>query len=507
MVSCTAVRFATWWESMRARSHGNTLQDSGSRRSWDRLGSSLLLVVIVTSVLLHRVIVSPTPNMAQVAARSSQPVAVAAGPAQSEILHVPPMLPVPAQGSLATPSTPAVPVGTPPAAHGTSANTSPHRRGGDNQHVEVPTPVPLSPDELATYKPNELGQIPVLMYHAFTTNPDYLDDWTRTPDGFREDLQWLADHDFFLIGMGDVLRNEIAVPAGKHPVVLTFDDSSSGQFRLLEDETGERYPDPTTAVGVMEAFFTEHPDVGRGAHFAFVPNNCFRYHEEVTTCEERVTWLAAHGYEIGNHTWYHQNLGEADDERFMSQIGDTKLWIDEHVSGRANQSDVLTLPFGALPATEWQFSMLVNGFDWQGQRIQMGAILLVGGGPSVSPDSATWNPWAITRFNTDEATLGHWKEQIETGAITMYTSDGNPASVAIPDELPEDLAGQFDPGGLASRGRSLLRYGAVPAGEDAGLDAHRDGFEADRRAISRRSEPHRSDPFAGRGPMQEVHSG
>ncbi len=93
----------------------------------------------------------------------------------------------------------------------------------------------------------------------------------------------------------------------------------------------------------------------------------------------------------------------------------------------------------------------------------MAAILLVGGGPSVSPDSATWDPWGITRVNTDEATLGLWKEQIESGAMTLYTSDGNPASVTIPEDLPEDLAGQFDPDDLASRGRSLLRYDATPA--------------------------------------------
>lgn len=430
--------------------HGPRGGGDGLRHSLDRIGSGLLLIVIVTTVLLQRVIVSPPPNTASIAAHASQPLAAAPGPDRLATPHVPPTPPDPVQSNLPVPSTRVDQV---PAT----------RRGGDSRHVAVPEPTPLSAAEVATYQPNELGHIPVLMYHAFTTNPEYLDDWTRTLDGFRDDLQWLSDHDFFLIGIGDVLRNEIAVPAGKHPVVLTFDDASSGQFRLLQDATGERYPDPSTAVGVMEAFFTEHPDVGRGAHFAFVPNNCFHYDEEVTTCEERVTWLAEHGYEIGNHTWYHQNLSEADDERFMSQIGDTKLWIDGHVSGKANQSNVLTLPFGARPATEGQDQMLVNGFDWEGQRIQMAAVLLVGGGPSVSPDSAAWDPWAITRVNTDEATLGLWKEQIERGALTLYTSDGNPASVTIPEELPEDLVGQFDPDDLASRGRSLLRYDATPA--------------------------------------------
>jgi len=443
---------------MRRTSDGTHYPEgNASRRSLNRIGSSLLLVIIVTTVLLHRVVISTNDTSGSTSVPASQPLA--ADPNHHASLSVPP----------------------------TRVDQAPAiRRGGDNQRVALPEPTPLSPTELATYKPNELGHIPVLMYHAFTTNPDYLDEWTRTPDGFRDDLQWLYDHDFFLIGIGDVLRNEIAVPAGKHPVVLTFDDASSGQFRLLEDETGERYPDPTTAVGVMEAFFAEHPDVGRGAHFAFVPNNCFGYDEEVTTCDERVTWLAEHGYEIGNHTWYHQNLGEADEERFMSQIGDTKLWIDEQVSGKANQSDVLTLPFGALPATEWQFSMLVTGFDWEGQRIQMEAILLVGGGPSVSPDSSKWNPWAITRFNTDEATLGSWQEQVDAGAITMYTSDGNPDLITIPEVLPEDLAGQFDPEVIASQGRSVLQYRTDPKDEDARFDAQSDGSGAYRRWASAR---------------------
>ena len=449
------------------------------RHSLDRIGTGILLFVIVTGVLVHRQIAVPATDMVSLEVRPSQPVAAAPRLDRAATPHVPPTPPDPAQGNLPVPSTP---VDRAPAV----------QRGGDNQHVSAPPLLTLSATELADFKPNELGHIPVLMYHAFTTNPDYLDDWTRTPDGFRDDLQWLYDHDFFIIGMGNVLANEIAVPPGKHPVVLTFDDASAGQFRLLEDATGERYADPTTAVGVMEAFFTEHPDFGRGGHFAFVPNNCFRYDEEVTTCEERVVWLAKHGYEIGNHTWYHQNLGEADDERFMSQIGDTKLWIDEHVSGAANQSSVLTLPFGAFPATEWQHSMLVNGFNWEGQRIQMEAILMVGGGPSVSPDSVMWDPWAITRFNTDAASLGSWQELVESGAMTLYTSDGNPDSVTLPADLPEDLAGQFDPDVLASRGRSLLQYRADSGDEPAELGSQAPVLAANGRWTSAtRSNPSR----------------
>ena len=411
---------------------------------------TVLLLVIVTGVLLHGMgrtdIAGPTR-----ASSSASLVAVTASQ------------PAIASPALA-PSTPAGPVIAPP---------QPVSRGGDNRHVPVPEAPKLSAAELATIQPNELGHVPVLMYHAFTTNPDYLDEWTITPERFREHLQWLADHGFIIISLADLIANEIAVPPGKHPVVLTFDDASSGQFRLLKDETtGHLAPDPTTAVGVMEAFFAARPDIGRGGHFAFVPNNCFHHDSEVTTCEERLAWLAAHGYEIGNHTWYHQNLGEADDERFMSQIGDTKLWIDERVPGDANLSNVLTLPFGEFPATEWQYHMLVNGFDWEGQRIQMIAILTVGGGPSASPDSALWDPWAIARINTDDSTIGYWQAQIDAGASTLYTSDGDPTLTTIPEALPEDLAAQFDPSVIADKGRPLMRYAAVPTDEQTDRRPH-----------------------------------
>ncbi len=418
----------------------------GVQRLLDGVVRGFILLVVVTVVVLNRVNESGNHNVDSIGA---DPLALLV---TDSALH----------------QNERQPMASPVAAQAIKPSR-PVRRGEDNAHVPVPEAPRLSAAELAAFKPNELGYVPVLMYHAFTTDPEHLDDWTTNPERFRDDLQWLADHDFFIISLDDLLTNEIAVPPGKHPVVLTFDDASSGQFRLLEDATGQLAPDPATAVGVMEAFFATHPDIGRGGHFAFVPNNCFHHDAEVTTCEERLAWLAGHGYEIGNHTWYHQNLGEADDERFMSQIGDTKLWIDERVPGDANLSNVLTLPFGAFPATEWQYHMLVNGFDWEGQRIQLAAVLTVGGGPSVSPDSAMWDPWAITRINTGEATLGYWQAQIETGATTLYTSDGNPTVTTIPEALPEDLAAQFDPSVIAGKGRSLVGYNAEPADETTGL--------------------------------------
>jgi len=269
------------------------------------------------------------------------------------------------------------------------------------------------------------------MYHAFTQNEAYLDQWTVTLETFRQHLQWFYDRDFFILSMEDLINNEISVPPGKHPIVLTFDDSSSGQFRLLRDETGGFYPDPKTAVGIMEAFFEDHPGFGRGAFFAVVPIRCFQYKEEVTTCEERLAWLAEHGYEIANHTWSHENLRDVSEDTLIAQIGDATLWIDERVPDQGNRSSILVIPYGEYPADAQQFDKITTEFPWDGQMVQLIAAVAVAGGPSVSPSSDNWDPWVITRVNTDDATLGYWQDQIDTGAMTMYTSDGDPTTTAI----------------------------------------------------------------------------
>jgi len=337
------------------------------------------------------------------------------------------------------------------------------------------TPVPggyvsdnttLSQAELDRYQPNELGRIPILMYHAFTTNPDKLDDWTITPDIFIEDLTWLYEHDFYVVSIHDMIHNELNVPPGKHPVVLTFDDASSGQFRLLKDDEGEFYPDPVTAVGIMEGFFDKHPEFGRGGFFSVLPYNCFHKDGEVTTCEERLTWLADHGYELGNHTWGHQELTDVSDETLMEQVAETKIWLDERVTGEANMSGMLVLPYGAFPSYDWQLQMLRDGFTYDGQTITLSGIIGVQGGPSVSPSSGDWTRWDIARFNMDRATWGYWKSQIETGGITVFTSDGNPGTVTIPNEIPADVAEGFDPEWAQSYGMVLIRYDAVDAPVD-----------------------------------------
>ncbi len=325
--------------------------------------------------------------------------------------------------------------------------------GGANT---VPTILGL--EDLARMQPNELGHIPILMYHGFTTNEAYLDEWTVTYDTFRQQLQWLYERDFYMTPLANLIDNEISVPPGKRPVVLTFDDASPGQFRLLRRDDGTVYPDPNSAIGAMEAFFAAHPDFGRSGLFAVVPLNCFTYDQEEATCEERLEWLDDHGYEIANHTWWHENLHTVSDEMLKEQVGRTKIWIDERVKGDGNLGNVLVLPFGEWPRNERQVQMLYNGFVYGGQDIVLAGIVEVQGGPSPSPSSGEWTRWSINRINTDPRTWAFWTGLIDAGELTMFTSDGNPATVTIPNQLPDDLVSHWNPEWASAYGMHVVRY-------------------------------------------------
>lgn len=323
----------------------------------------------------------------------------------------------------------------------------------------------LSPTDLQALGVNELGTIPVLMYHTFTTG-ESTNQWMRNLGDFWNDLFWLYDHDFFVLSMRDLVDNTIDVPAGKHPVVLTFDDASDSQFQFIVDENGELTPSPSTAVGVLESFFADYPDFGRGGHFAITGSYCFANVYDPagvntwdTHCPLKLQWLSDHGYEVGNHTWTHPSLAAIDGWSVNNEVAQTAAFIDANVDGPGNQWSILTLPYGNLPADGTEgAAYLANGVWWDNQHYVLDAIVLVDGGPMYSPSSSWFNPYRIKRFNTDPASLDLWFGKIERGEIPLYTSDGNPDTVTIPDPLPEFLQNEFDPALIAASGKTLVQY-------------------------------------------------
>lgn len=344
------------------------------------------------------------------------------------------------------------------------------------------TGVKLTAAQLAEFQPNELGKIPVLEYHQIVTDPSLEAQFVRTADHFRADLQWLYDHDFYVIPLKDLVADSIRAPAGKHPVVLTFDDSTTGQFRYLINADGSTTIDPDSAVGVMEAFYAAHPDFGRGGFFAVLPQKsfCFSWQgeeadtDQQTYCAQKLTYLLDHGYEVGNHTLNHTDLLDVDDDTFRSEIAgaiDLFQTYDPRI-----EANLMAMPYGNYPDKDkhqQQRTWLRDGFSWNGKDYQILACLEVGANPTDSPASTDYDPMWIARIQAwdadlkgdnpslkDATALDEWFSSFASDPSQLYTSDGDPNTITVPndDNLSVAFQGVLNTDKIASEGKELVRY-------------------------------------------------
>lgn len=331
----------------------------------------------------------------------------------------------------------------------------------------------LTSEELVQYQPNELGGIPVFMYHNIVSDPSLEGHLYRTADEFYNDLQWMYDNNFYLVGMNSVVRGEFEVPAGKHPVVLTFDDSSSMHFSFefgedgqpLRDESGDFVISPNCAVGIIERFAAEHPDFGKTAHFSTIPQFKFSWpeFEQDEWYEVKVKWLVENGYEIGNHTSDHNDLTLMDTETFARNIAEPYIWISDIVdpSDPNFAMGIITLPFGAYEEGGWtgdKFDYLANGFTWEGHDIPVEGVLLVCCGAHPSVFNTDYSRLWIARIRGDDPDIARLQEEIDKGWVTLFTSDGNPDTVTIPWPLPQSQWGKLNEDAITSRGLTLVKY-------------------------------------------------
>ena len=312
----------------------------------------------------------------------------------------------------------------------------------------------LTAAELQQFKPNELGQVPILEYHQLGPDPE---QFIRTPDQFRGDLQWLYDNNFHVVSLHDFLTSSIDIPAGKKPVVLTFDDSSAGQFRVSENADGTLAIDPNSAIGIMELFFGAHPDFGRGGMFAVLPQKLFDWGSADESDQEqfaatKLQWLVDNGYEIGNHTYNHVDLSTISNDEIMLELSKANDAILSIVPSA--RIEAVTLPYGMYPAGG--DDTLLRGFDLNGQSYHWVCALEVGADPAVNPLSNLYDPYATARIQAFDDELGKWKATFAENPGILYVSDGNPHTVTVPNDLHPWLVDTLDESKLG--GKQLIRY-------------------------------------------------
>lgn len=308
--------------------------------------------------------------------------------------------------------------------------------GNGNQQPPVdPEPDPPEEFDFELYQPNELGEIPVFMYHRIG---DTESTWVRTADNFRADLQRFYDEGYRLVSLTDVFNNNIDIPAGTSPLVLTFDDGTTCHFRWLQVD-GELVVDPDCAVGIILEFAERHPDMGTAATF-YVNASRFAQGDSWYSTEHRdlkFKKLVEWGMEIGNHTWSHLHLTKEinSPEHLQQELGQHQAWIEQVIPGYRINS--LALPLGTKPIDEWM-EYLYRG-TYQGVEYSHDIVLLVGSVPAKPPNHVGWSPLAMPRVrasNWDDGYGGNYLNRaLDRLKEARYISDGSPDIITIPESM------------------------------------------------------------------------
>jgi peptidoglycan/xylan/chitin deacetylase (PgdA/CDA1 family) len=295
----------------------------------------------------------------------------------------------------------------------------------------------------ASVKANEMGRIPIFLYHVISEGEG---QYNRTPEGLRQDIATLKAAGYYPINARDLAEGNIDVPAGKSPVVITFDDSSIGQYRI--DESGAI--DPDSAIAILQQTVAEGDWASRATFFPLievdVPDREVFGQPELAA--QKLQQLVAWGYEVGSHTVTHLDLREAYESEARKQLFVSKTTLEELIGGGYRLTS-LAPPFGSMPD---DISSLVGG-EYEGQPYQYEAAFKAVGGAAPSPFSTEFNVLGIPRIMVTGSMLTDTLATFEQSPGLRYVSDGDPSTIAIPIALDESL-GSVDP----ETGLEIVRY-------------------------------------------------
>ncbi|RKS74434.1 peptidoglycan/xylan/chitin deacetylase (PgdA/CDA1 family) [Actinomadura pelletieri DSM 43383] len=294
-------------------------------------------------------------------------------------------------------------------------------------------PVPGAAPGAVAVKANELGQIPVLMYHRIVPKAETPLD--RSTKELYDELTRLAKGGYTPITAAEFVGGRFDVPAGRHPVVLTFDDSTPGHFAL--DANG--WPKADTAVAIMQRVARENPGFRAVATF-YLNKDLFGMAEAQAAVG--LKWLVQRGFELGNHTMSHPSLAGLSQGEVRAEIGGLEERVVRLV-GR--HTSTLAYPYGAVPRkVAWARA--------DGGRYGFQGIFLAGWRPSPSPFHEDFDRWNIPRVRAEDKIKENdctkfcsaaWLEYLDKNPDERYTSDGDPGTVTFPRAVEGRLAKEF----------------------------------------------------------------
>lgn len=281
----------------------------------------------------------------------------------------------------------------------------------------------------AETRPNELGKILIMTYHKIG---DIDTHFTRNRKGFMDDLELFKTEGFATILVSDFENKIIRVPAGKKPVILTFDDSSISQFEM--DESGNILPG--CAVGMMESFKKKNPDFPLHAIFFVTPgskspNDLFG---QPKFTKRKVDFLLSNGYEIGNHTLWHANLNQ-----FKNKIEEQLAGCQREVNKFLPDFRIYAMatPYGSFPPEKYN-DLLISG-TYKGVSYKNAIIFDYSNRLSFSPFDIGFNVYRTRRIHGFGENIRKKIQDFKKNPESPFVSDGDEKTITIPEKERSNL--------------------------------------------------------------------
>ena len=296
----------------------------------------------------------------------------------------------------------------------------------------------LDKEKLAQDNINELGRVPVMMYHgivnkkssetSYTGGNVDKDGYNRTVEAFKEDLEFYYQNGYRMIRAIDYVNGIIDVPYGKSPIVLTFDDGNTNNIKVNGVTLdGEIIIDENSAVGVLESFKKKYPDFNVTATF-FVNGSLFQQSEYN---EKILKWLVENGYDIGNHTKTHVNFSNASTNESEEEVGFVYNKLDAIIPDKYVK--LVALPFGSpYKKTHANFSHIINS-NYNGINYETVSTFRVGWMPDYSPFSKDFDKEFIMRVRAYDNNGVDFDIDASFRILekNRYVSDGNADTIVI----------------------------------------------------------------------------
>lgn len=292
-------------------------------------------------------------------------------------------------------------------------------------------------DAYKEYKVNELGNVPIMMYHGIEniTNNIYTggnvdeNGYQRTALAFRKDLEFYYNNGYRMIKLSDYINGYIDVELGKSPIVLTFDDGLENNIKVIGlDNSGNIIIDPNCAVGILEDFKKKYPDYNVTATF-FINASLFnqtQYNDKI------LKWLIDNNYSIGNHSYSHVDFSKIDSDKTEEEIGKMYNLLDSIIPGK--YENIVALPFGSpYTVNNNNFKYILKG-SYNNKNYETISTLRVGWESDYSPFHKKFDKTFLKRIRAYDNNGLDFDIEMNFKLLeeNKYVSDGNKDEVTIP---------------------------------------------------------------------------